>query len=165
MRRTIDSKRDAVAMIGLVGCPDSLCPGVCCAACWRVILGQKMKAQLSAKPNGKNVVLALQDTSGKAMAIELDRHDAFSAMMLIAQAMTALPPDPAAALHTQTPALRSKDPSFQVGIVPEGGVVLAIKPIPLPSLEFEFGNKQLDKLIADLRKAATVHRATTRASH
>ena len=117
-----------------------------------------MKTRLSVKPSGENVVLELQDASGRAISVELDRYEAFAALSLIARAMNALPSNRRAPLHGQKPVLKSKDPSFQVGVVPGGGVVLAIRPDPLPPLEFEFDTEALATLIADLRKAATTHR-------
>ncbi|MGB7102149.1 MAG: hypothetical protein WBD95_25730 [Xanthobacteraceae bacterium] len=59
-------------------------------------------------------------------------------------------------LHKQSPVLIAKHPSFQVGIARDGNVVLAIKPAPFPSMEFEFDAKAVGKLIADLRKAAKI---------
>jgi hypothetical protein len=44
--------------------------------------------------------------------------------------------------------------------MPRGGVVLAIRPDPLPPLEFEFNAESLTKLIADLRKAAAIPRSS-----
>jgi hypothetical protein len=102
------------------------------------------------------VLLELSDANGAAASVRLDRHEAFAMMAAIAQGVNGLPADPAAPLHLQHPVLKSKNPSFQVGIANDGDVVLAIMPAPFPSLEFEFDPQALTKLIADLRKAANV---------
>jgi hypothetical protein len=115
-----------------------------------------MTTQPSVRLRGQNVALELSDASGATVSTEMDRHQALAMMMAIAQAVNALPTDQTTALHLQKAFLRAKHPSFQVGIAPDGDVVLAIMPAPFPSIEFLFDAEGLDKLIADLRRAANV---------
>jgi hypothetical protein len=122
---------------------------------------RRMKARLSARCSGEKVALELLDASGEVIPLlELDRYEAFEALSSLAQAMSALPSDRTAPIHIQRPVLKSREPSFQVGVMPRGGVVLAIRPDPLPPLEFEFNAESLTKLIADLRKAAAIPRSS-----
>jgi hypothetical protein len=111
--------------------------------------------QVSTNPPNR-IVLELLDANGAPVSLDLDRQQAFAVMGLIAQGVNALPADPAAPLHLQRAALKSTNPSFQVGIADGGNIVLAIMPTPFPSLEFEFDAPTVSKLIADLRKATNV---------
>jgi hypothetical protein len=115
-----------------------------------------MTPQLSATANGDHVALEISDASGKSASLQLDRRQAFLVIESIVQAIQALPTDPTIPIHLQRAVLKSKHPSFQVGIAADGDVILAIKPDPFPSLEFEFEAQGLSKLIADLRAAANV---------
>jgi hypothetical protein len=115
-----------------------------------------MTSQASVTPRGSHVALEISGANGASASLELDRHQAFALIVSIAQVISALPTDPITPLHLQRPVLRSKHPSFQVGIAADGDVVLAIKPDPFPSMEFEFEAQGLSKLIADLRAAAIV---------
>ena len=109
-----------------------------------------MTPQLSATANGDHVALEISDASGKSASLQLDRRQAFLVIESIVQAIQALPADPTIPIHLQRAVLKSKHPSFQVGIAADGDVILAIKPDPFPPLEFEFETQGLDKLIADL---------------
>jgi hypothetical protein len=102
------------------------------------------------------VLLELSDANGEPVSVEMDRHQAFALMGMIAQGVNALPADPAAPLHRQQAVLKSTNPSFQVGIAGGGEIVLAIMPAPFPPMEFRFDAEALTKLIEDLRKAANV---------
>jgi hypothetical protein len=102
------------------------------------------------------ILLEMSDANGRTVSLDLDRHQAFALMGSIAQGVNSLPGDPAAPLHLQQAVLKSLNPSFQVGIAGDGNVVLAIMPAPFPAIEFMFDPQALTKLIADLRKAASV---------
>jgi hypothetical protein len=110
--------------------------------------------RLSIRSDGEHVVLELLDANGTAtVAVELDCRAAFAAITALAQAASALPPSQTTPLHQSAPVLKSRDPSFAVGVTTSGTVVLALRPAPFPSMEFEFPREAADKLIADLRKA------------
>jgi hypothetical protein len=113
--------------------------------------------QVSVTPREGRIVVEISDAKG-ASSFELDRHHAFALMVSIAQAVNALPHNPTEPLSSQKAVLKAKHPSFQVGIAQDGDVVLAIQPVPFPSIEFEFDAEMLGKLIADLRKAANLPR-------
>ena len=111
--------------------------------------------KVSANPPDR-ISLELSDAKGSKVSLGLDRHQAFALMGMIAHGVNSLPVDPVAPLHRQRAALRSTNPSLQVGVGDGGNVVLSIVPAPFPPLEFHFDAQALTKLIADLRKAATV---------
>ena len=77
--------------------------------------------------------------------------------MSVAQALNALPlSDRDIPLVGQKAFFRSTNPSFQVGPASTGNVILALKPEPLPMMEFEFDAETVAKLIAALNKASTL---------
>jgi hypothetical protein len=124
-----------------------------------------MTTQPSVHLRGENVVLELPGANGAPVSLELNRHQALAMIGAILQAINALPTDQTTPLHLQKAFLKAKHPSFQVGIAPDGDVVLAIMPAPFPSIEFLFDAQGLDKLIADLRKAANVPSQPHGSSH
>jgi hypothetical protein len=112
--------------------------------------------RISATAQNGVVLIQIEDTNRPKVVVELDRHQAFAVAISICQAINALPSDLAVPLPLQKAVLRTKNPSFQVGIAPSGNALLALKPGPFPPLEFEFEAEDLTKLIADLRTAANV---------
>lgn len=124
-----------------------------------------MTSQVSVTPRVGHVALEISDANGASASAELDRHQAFALIASIAQAINALPIDPTIPLHLQQAVLKSKHPSFQVGIAANGDVVLAIKPDPFPSLEFEFEAQGLSKLIASTAIPTTIRRQPRDGQH
>ena len=117
---------------------------------------QSVTLLLKATPQNDHVLLEIEGANGATVAVELSRHQTAALILTLGQAVQALPPDPTEPLHLQGAVLHAIDPSFQVGLAPSGNVLLAIKPGPFPSLEFEFEAHLLSKLISDLRSAANV---------
>ena len=119
-----------------------------------------MKGRFAARCIGDRCVLELRDSKAKGgpvASLELDRDGAFAALLSVAQALNALPlSDRDIPLVGQKAFFRSTDPSFQVGLTSTGKVILALKPEPLPMIEFEFDAETVAKLIAALIKASTL---------
>lgn len=113
-------------------------------------------AEFSVKPIGDYIELTIRDDNGQSASVQIDHHGSFAVILSIVQALRALPFDREAQIHGQQPVLTSKDPSFQVGVTPNGGIMLAIRPDPFPPLEFEFDAQVVAKLINDLRIAANI---------
>ena len=115
-----------------------------------------MTLRLTATPQNDHILLEIEGANGATVSVELSRHQAAALILSLGQAVKALPYDPTEPLHLQGAVLQAIDPSFQVGLAPSGNVLLALKPGPFPSLEFEFEAQHLSKLISDLRAAANV---------
>ena len=113
-----------------------------------------MTLRVTAKPLNDLVLMEIEGAT--KVSVELTGHQAARLILSLGQAVLALPHDPTKPLNLQGPILQAKDASFQVGISPSGNALLAIKPEPFPSMEFEFEAEALTKLISDLRSAANV---------
>ena len=83
-----------------------------------------------------------------------DSQQATRLLSMLAMSLSALPRSETP-MHEAVPVLRSVGPPFQIGLAKEG-VVLAIKPEPLPHFEFVFDHRAVSKLIEDLRRASLI---------
>lgn len=113
-------------------------------------------AEISMKPTDDHIEVTIRDDNGQSASAQIDRHQSFAVILSIVQVLGKLPLDREASLHGQQPVLTLKNPFFQVGVTPNGGIMLAIRPDPFPPLEFEFDAQLVAKLINDLRTAATI---------
>jgi hypothetical protein len=113
---------------------------------------------------GEIVEIVIEDASlDGTITVPCDRHLGFGMLAALANSLSELPGDPTAPLHLQQPCLRSKHPTFQVGLRNTGEIVLAIRPDPIPPFEFDFSVEGASELVAALRKALVTpaHSATT----
>jgi hypothetical protein len=117
---------------------------------------KSLMAEISMKPAGDHIEVTIRDDNGQSASAQIDRHQSFAMILSIVQVLGKLPLDREAPLHGQQPVLTLKNPSFQIGVTPNGGIMLAIRPDPFPPLEFEFDAQLVAKLIDDLRIAANV---------
>jgi hypothetical protein len=92
-------------------------------------------AEILVTPAGDHIALTIRDDNDQSLSAQVDHHQSFAVILSIVQALRALPFDRKAPIHGQQPVLTSKDPSFQVGVKPNGGIILAIRPDPFPPLE------------------------------
>ncbi len=122
-------------------------------------------AEILVTPAGNHIALTIRDDNDQSLSAQADRHESFAVILSIVQALRALPFDREASIHGQQPVLTSKNPPFQVGVTPNGGIMLAIRPDPFPPLEFEFDAQSCAKLINDLRIAANIPAQRGTASH
>jgi hypothetical protein len=113
-------------------------------------------AEFEARTVGDRVELALSDDSGKTTTFLADRYQIFAILVLLTDAIRSLPGDSGDELHGQHPVMRASDPSFHVGVSPNGEAVLVIRPDPLPPIEFYFSADRLNKMIADLKDVAAI---------
>lgn len=113
-------------------------------------------AEISLKPAGDYIEVTIRDDNERSVSVQADRHQSFAMIVSIVQALESLPLDRKAAIYGQQPVLTSNDPSFQVGVTPNGGIMLTIRPDPFPPLAFEFNAQSVAKLINDLRIAANI---------
>jgi hypothetical protein len=113
-------------------------------------------AEISVKPAGDYIEVAIRDDNDRYVSVQADRHQSFAMIVSIVQALGSLPLDRKASILGQQPVLTSNDPSFQVGVTPSGGIILTIRPDPFPPLAFEFDAQSVAKLINDLRIAANI---------
>jgi hypothetical protein len=114
-----------------------------------------MALELTARPVGDKIEIAIKDDSHGTITLHLDRYMAFAYLESVASALSKLPSDPTAPLHLQQPVLRAKHPSFQVGLRGNGDITLSIRPDPLPPFEFDFDVSKASQLIEGLRAALT----------
>jgi hypothetical protein len=112
--------------------------------------------EIVTRQDGDHVAVDITHASGQCVSVGLSRHQALDLILQLFQTLHALPSDPLQPLNQQVAFLRSRHPSFQVGMGNDGDVRLALKQEPLPPMEFDFDAESLSKLIADLRKAANV---------
>jgi hypothetical protein len=115
---------------------------------------KSLMAEFLVTPAGNHIALTIRDDNDQSVSVQADRYQSFAAILSIVQALESLPLDRKAPIHGQQPVLTSKNPSFQVGVTPNGGIMLTIRPDLFPPLAFEFDAQSVAKLINDLRIAA-----------
>jgi hypothetical protein len=91
-------------------------------------------AEFLVTPAGNHIALTIRDDNDQSVSVQADRYQSFAAILSIVQALESLPLDRKAPIHGQQPVLTSKNPSFQVGVTPNGGIMLTIRPDLFPPL-------------------------------